>query len=333
MSVHRYALETQFKLVCSSWVDADMPLYYTYSFEVPGAGSALSPLADQQLQPSYDAMLPLGSPSFNDSLIVWSKISDSYGASAELDEAVSVTQFDYGSQTSRRRRLFPAAAHVSEHLLVPEEREAVRAGARRLLGTGWSLTAYLSNKTESLVTEALDASDPNTCMQAVSGVAAILNANNAIDGSDVAAREQLRGSMINMHLTACVSIMELTATTVNQRASLLASIASDGTELNLGAQLNALSSIRTLVEAVDTDGGGIDDDAASGVGRLEICPTIVTFTHAACERTTCFLPSRFCVLFRAAFSLLFSSHIVLSLVVVMMTPSPTTTSMGSDADC
>ena len=77
--------------------------------------------------------------------------------------------------------------------------------------------------------------------------------------------------MITIHLTACVSIMELTATTVNQRASLLASIANDGTELTSDAQLDALSSIRTLVEVVDADGTGIDEDAASGVGRSEIC--------------------------------------------------------------
>ena len=260
--VFRYALETTFELACSLWVDTDLPLQYTFMHALPDGGSR-SPLADNQPLPSYAASLPLGSSAWNNSLEMWAEISDLYGSSAEAADVVFVRQYEYGSSG--------------------------QSSQRRMLLSDFDLTGYMFNLSKVLVKTALDASDPNACTQALGGVAAIINANNASDVSDFAARQLLRQFMFGA-LKTCSSIMELTTTTATQRASLLSAIASDGAELRLSSQMSSLASAWSLAMAVDNAGSGIDADAASAIGRLVGYLRKMRMSHRSCNCSN-FAPS------------------------------------------
>jgi hypothetical protein len=65
--------------------------------------------------------------------------------------------------------------------------------------------------------------------------------------------------------------MELTTTTATQRATILASIANDGLELDSTAQQSVMEFVRVLSTAAENAGDGIDHHAALAIARCGMC--------------------------------------------------------------
>jgi hypothetical protein len=250
----RYALESPFTFRCSNWVDDDLPLYYTFKYEVLGTSTTHTPLADEQHATTYEATLPPGNNAYNYTIVGRTEISDSAGGVATAQRNAHVEQYPYA--VSSRRRLTDAPDHGNK----------LRSSSRSLLESSWTLTEYLYNVSNERVATAVDASDPDACAQALSGIAAILNAQNATDRLDLA-RNALRAHMVGSLLPQCTALMQLTATTATQQAAVTSKIANDGTELGQVAQSNALQLVHALSVAVNAANGGIDDDCVSEITR------------------------------------------------------------------
>ena len=259
----RYALATSFTFRCDNWVDEDLPLYYSFRSQEIGAVTRV-PVAGEQQTNRYTSTLPLGSRADNYTVLGWSDIADSFRAITDTSSACQVRPFDY--------------IVSSEQNSTSEE-----SSRRRLNEASWSLTAFLSNTSETGVREAVDASNPETCMRAISDVATILNAHNASNEVDSAARRDLRSSMLSSLLPQCVALMELTTTTATQRAATLSAIAYDGSELDTTAQQSVMKLVRVLSIAADNAGDGIDHHAALAIARCGMCdafPRLVLLCQA-----------------------------------------------------
>ena len=239
-----------------------------YSFRSQVAGSATrTPLADEQQTNSYTTFLPVGAGADNYTLVGWSDVADCFGAITDTSNALQVQPLDYstnnaslslsGGTSSRRRALL--------------ESRGIAGPIRSLLGVSstWSLTAFLANTSEARVQDAVDAGNPETCMQALSSVASMMNTQNSSDAVEATARQALREHMLSSLMAQCTAMMELTTTTATQRAAVLSAIVDDGSELGASAQYSALKLAHSLAVSVDNAGDGLDHDAA-----LEISGTL-----------------------------------------------------------
>ena len=149
----------------------------------------------------------------------------------------------------------------------------------------------MRNKSDDLVTTAVANSDPDTCVQALSAVMAVINSNNATDGSDEATeRVQLRSYVLATHYPSCVAMMNLTTTTATQRATSSTTTA-EPAELSLDGQREALEATKGLAVEADVAGEGIASDTASAIGNalsavLDVARSVLGPSTASDARPT-----------------------------------------------